>query len=180
MVGRLSPEKNQALLVDALARLGRDRVARWRVWLVGAVTGPRELAEDLRRRVGELGLGDVVRFVEPTPRIAAVMERLDAVVLTSLYEGFPNVLLEAMATGRACISTPVGEAVQLIDHGQSGLLVEPGDAEGLAQALLRLEGDPDERRRLGARARAVVAERYRIETVARGYLDLYRAALART
>lgn len=177
LVGRLEPQKNHRLLIDALAHLGAERVAGWRVWCIGGATGSQAWAADLRASVEERGLARVLRFVEPTDRIAAVMEGLDVVVLPSLYEGFPNVLLEAMASGRACVATPVGDVGSLIEHGETGLLTPPGDAAGLARALTRLEQAPEERMRLGDRARRTVGARYAIETVARRYLDLYRETL---
>jgi glycosyltransferase involved in cell wall biosynthesis len=100
-------------------------------------------------------------------------------VLPSLWEGFPNVLLEAMASRVPAVATRVGEVPRMIADGETGFLVEPGDTEALAAALMRLHAlAPAERTAMAARARAVVESRYQIAAIAHAHRDLY-AALVR-
>lgn len=177
LIGRLEPQKNHAVLLDALGRLGAQAVHDWRVWLVGSAPDERYLA-DLRARTRACGLESVVRFAPPQRAIAALMEELDVLVLPSHYEGFPNVLLEAMASGVPTVATPVGDVPNLVRDGETGRLVEPGDADGLGRALLELSrAAPEQRRRMGERARALVESRFAIDVVAGLHHDYYEEVL---
>jgi glycosyltransferase involved in cell wall biosynthesis len=180
LIGRLQPGKNQALLVDALSRIGREAVADWRVWLIGAETGRGRYAAKLGERIRRLGLEKTVRVVPPTRDIPALMGRLDLLVLTSRAEAFPNVVLEAMASGIPVIATPVGDVPNLVANGETGILCSPTDPEELAQALVRIRAlTPDRRSKMGRRAREIVEQRYRIEAVASSTLEFYRQILSR-
>jgi len=180
LVGGLRPQKAHGVLLDALVRLGRERIGGWRIWCVGGRTAGEKAAASVEGRIREAGLGSVVRLVPPVRNVAALMARLDALVLPSLFEGFPNVALEAMASRLPVIATPVGDVPNLVAPGRTGLLVPPGDAAALAQALDALAGLPrDERRRMGERGRAVVEARFRIEHVAQRHLALYEAVAGR-
>jgi glycosyltransferase involved in cell wall biosynthesis len=180
LVGRLEPQKDHALLLEALSRIGAERVSSWRVWCVGAETGGQSFATAIRADIQRRGLGAVVRCVPATKKIAALFQRLDGLVLPSLHEGFPNVLLEAMASRLPSIATRVGDVGNMLEDGRTGFVVEPRDAEGLARALVRLHAmSAAEREAMGKRARAVVEARYQMEQVAEQHLELYRRLLRR-
>ena len=109
-------------------------------------------------------------------------ERLDAehllragqiFLLPSRSEGMSNALLEAMATGLACVASQTGGNIDLLEHGITGLLSPPGDAAALADTLSALLDDVSLRRRLGAAARELVMERHRMDHVIQRYADLY-------
>lgn len=180
LVGRLEPEKEHVLVLEALSRLAPERRAELCVWFVGAEdrggAHVSEVHEEIRRR----GLGDVVHVVPPIREMTALFSRLDALVLTSRFEGFPNVLLEAMASGLPSIATRVGDVPNMLGDSEGGILIDVGDSEALAAALLRLRAmAPAERAAMGARARAAVEARYQIAAVARQYLALFRSLAAR-
>jgi glycosyltransferase involved in cell wall biosynthesis len=88
-----------------------------------------------------------------------------------------NALLEAMATGVGCVATRVGGNSDLLEHGVSGLLIPPGDAAALAEAVVAILEDAALGRRLGMAARATVMERYRMDRIVRQYADLYSAVM---
>jgi glycosyltransferase involved in cell wall biosynthesis len=90
----------------------------------------------------------------------AVLGEADVFVLPSRTEGHPKILLEAMSSGLACVASAVSGNRAIVDDGRTGLLVPPGDAGALAEALERVLVDTDERQELGDRARAAVAFRY--------------------
>jgi glycosyltransferase involved in cell wall biosynthesis len=154
-VGRLSAEKGIRTLVDATRGLN----------LVVAGDGP------LRSLVP-----DALGFV-PHEEVQRLLARAAVVVLPSHREGLPMVLLEAMAHGCAVVATPVGGTPSLVADGVTGLLVPPGDAKALREAIERLLVDPELRRRLGEAARARVSELSAWERVAEATLDAYASAL---
>jgi len=101
----------------------------------------------------------------------------DIFVLPSYAEGMPNVLLEAMATGLSCIATKIPGIVELIDSGENGILIAPRDSEPLRRALLDLLRDPQERNRLGNKARETIVENFSIKGVASQYRRLFHEVL---
>lgn len=174
LVGRMSAQKNQELLLAALAQLAPEERRCWRVWLVGARTGEAGLEERIEAQIRRDRLEDVVKIVSPTRSVAALLSRLDLLVLPSRFEGFPNVVLEAMASGTLVVAAPVGDVPSLVDEGETGLLFRPEDAADLARALMAARAlPPEERKAMTARARQRIEERYRMERVASEYLDLY-------
>jgi starch synthase len=180
LVGRLEPQKNHALLIEALRRIEPARRADWVVWCVGAETGGRAFAHDVEARARAAGLAESVRFVPPTAAVAALMRRLDLLVLPSRHEGFPNVVLEAMASRLPVVASRVGDVPSLLEDGSTGFVFDSEDADGLADALLRARAlAPDDRAALVARARAVVEQRYGIDAVAALHVRLYQALVGR-
>jgi glycosyltransferase involved in cell wall biosynthesis len=148
MVARLRPQKAHERFLRAF-RTVRDRLPDARALLVGDGPSRREL----ERLVDELGLASAVRFVGAVADTRPYLAEATVVALTSPYEGSPNALLEAMASGRPVVATAVGGVPELIEHGREGLLVEPTD-EAVASALTEVLGDPESASRMGARARA--------------------------
>ena len=179
LVGRVEAEKNHLLLLRALSALGPAVTASWRVWFVGAETGPPEFVQRVKREVAERGLDSIIHFLPPQPAIGRLMRRLDAVVLPSHYEGFPNVVLEAMATRRVVLAAPVGDVPALVADGETGFLFAPDDVGSLAAGLRRLAGLPAAvRAAMGERARDRVAKSFQIEDIADRYLAVYRLVTA--
>jgi glycosyltransferase involved in cell wall biosynthesis len=169
-IGRLNPDKGQRELIEALAALADGSFAV----LIGGdhETGgayERELAA-LARRVG---VAERVRFVGPRADAAAAIAELDVLALPSRIEGFPLVLLEAMARGKPVVATPVGGVGELVVDGETGLLVQPGDVGALAGALRRLRDDPDLRARLGEAGRDLVAHRFSADAMVERVLEVY-------
>jgi glycosyltransferase involved in cell wall biosynthesis len=176
LIGRFEAEKGHALVLEALSRLEPALRAGLRVWFVGAETGGSALPAALRAEIARRGLGEIVQLVPPVREVAAVLGRVDALVLASRYEGFPNVLLEAMASRKPSIATRVGDVPNMLEDGESGIVIDVGDAAALARALARLRrASPGERAAMGARARAAVEARYQLSSVAQRHLALYRA-----
>lgn len=154
-VGRLVEHKNLPRLLQAFAQVVKQR-PRTRLLLAGS--GP--LHDALAAQIGQLGLQDHALLLGEQSEVPALMEAADLVVLPSLREGLSNVVLEAMALGRAVLSTPVGGIPQAIDNGRHGVLVEPTDTDALARVLLTLIDDPALRERLGRAAQHKVLEQY--------------------
>ncbi len=144
-VGRIEPEKNPMLLVEAFAELERRRPGRYRLTWVGTGRMHDEVAE----RVGALGLADrvdmrgYVAFGEP---LLDLYRASHVLVHVSLTEGLPQVLLEAMATSTPIVATDVGGVAAALAGGSRGALVPARDHRALVAAVERVVDDADERR----------------------------------
>jgi glycosyltransferase involved in cell wall biosynthesis len=171
-VGRLAAVKGQALLIDALARL-RDEGIDAHCRIVG--NGPEH--ETLEKRITELGLQDVVELTGAVgqDRIRELYEQSDIFCLPSFREGLPFVVIEALAMELAVVATRIMGIPELITHGQRGVLVSPGRADQLADALAELARDPDRRRHLGAAGRSVVQREYSLSRLASELAELFAA-----
>jgi glycosyltransferase involved in cell wall biosynthesis len=180
-----------ACVVVTAGELGRRKNATGLVEAVGRVSaGPLALvlAGPVGRRAGEAAeldeaiaaLPPTVRVVRPgqlaPDRMAELYRAADVFVLASRAEGLPNALLEAMASGLACVATDIPGSRDALAHG-GGLLVAAEDRDALARAIDGLAGNAPERSRLGAQARRVIEERYALGRVAERYLELYAGLL---
>jgi glycosyltransferase involved in cell wall biosynthesis len=160
-VGRFAAYKGLDDLLAAWTRLRGSRSRR--LVLVGQRNGTPDHT---------MAQSDDVLIRPWTADIGPYFRAADIFVLPSQSEGMSNALLEAMACGLPAIATRVGAAETMIEHGRSGILVEPGDPEGLAQALGRLIEDPEARRSMGLAAASSIRDRFDI----RGVADAVEAA----
>jgi GalNAc-alpha-(1->4)-GalNAc-alpha-(1->3)-diNAcBac-PP-undecaprenol alpha-1,4-N-acetyl-D-galactosaminyltransferase len=169
--GRLVLYKGFDVLVRAFARCAPHH-SEWRLCIVG--DGPEH--QSLAQLAQQLGIAERCEFPGRASDLAPVFARAALFVLPSRYEGFPNVLLEAMAHQLPAVSTdcPSGPR-HIIEEGVDGLLVPVDDVDALATAMDRLMGDPVERRRLGERAGGVT-ERFGVDRVMAMWDGLVRAA----
>jgi glycosyltransferase involved in cell wall biosynthesis len=170
-VGRLVPEKNLPLLLDAMAQVP----AAHRPLLLLAGDGPLRTA--LAERIGALELGADVRLLGERRDAQGLMQLADFLVLPSREEGLSNVLLEAMAAGCAALTSDAGGNPELVEHEASGLLFPSGDAPALARALQRLCDDETLRTRLGAQARVHAQAAHSIATLVTTTEALYLRTL---
>ncbi len=167
--GRFVGRKGVEYLLEAFARVA-PRHPSARLVLVGE--GRRDYGPWIR----QLGLGSrvLVRPGEAHRRMPELYAAADIFCLPSLYEGLPLAILEAMASGTAVVSTRTDGIPDAIRDGESGLLVPPQMVVPLADALDRLLGDADLRRRLGAEARRVACEKFAWERAWEAYGDVFR------
>ncbi len=157
-VGRAVAKKGYDLLIAALASLPPD--LHWRLVHIGGGA----LAGALKDQAAKAGLGDRIAWRGAQDQAAVIEAYLDAdlfvlpsrIAASGDRDGLPNVLMEAQATGLACLSTRVSAIPELIRDGETGRLVESEDAPALADALTEMIGDPVARQRLGAAGAARV------------------------
>lgn len=173
VVGRLEPVKALHLAIEALSDKGVPQNAHLHV--VG--TGPCE--GELRARSMAAGVAARVHFHGFRRDAHNFIAHCDALLMPSLHEGLPYTLLEAMALGTPVIASRVGGLAETIQDGATGLLVRPGSATGLAEAIGKLIADPSLGARLGDAARRLQRASYSLEAMAGSYLDVYRDVLAR-
>lgn len=169
--GRLSPVKGHDHFLRA-ARLMLDREPRARFVVAGG--GPLE--DDLVALASRLGIGGACHFLGPRADVLELIAAMDVFALPSLNEGMPMAVLEAMALGTPVAATDVGGIPEVVRDRQTGLLVQPGDAHGMADACLQLARDRAWARQLAAEARRLVEAEYSRERAGQALCDVYRTA----
>lgn len=173
MVANLRANKNHLMFVDGLSKILPSHAD-----VAGLIVGqPLPSEADYPARIhariaahGMEGRIILAGFCADVPRL---MERFSVVCLTSDSEGTPNVILEAMAAARPVVATRVGGVPEIVRHGETGLLVEPGDVDGFARAVSTLLESPDLARRMGEAGQDYVARRHRCAEAARALGALY-------
>ncbi|NHC13445.1 glycosyltransferase family 4 protein [Motilibacter deserti] len=172
-VGRLVPAKAPHDLLTAFAA-ARDRLPM-RLVLVGE----GQLLESLQRQAEQLGLADAVQFAGPVGQdeLPGHYRRADVFCLPSYTEGVPVVLMEAMASGVPVLTTTAGAITELVRAEHNGLVVEPGDVDGIANGLRRLALDRELRDRLGQAGRATVVAEFESRVVASQLSEVFAAAV---
>jgi glycosyltransferase involved in cell wall biosynthesis/protein-tyrosine-phosphatase len=155
IVGRLTPVKGHALFLRAARRI-LDEAPRARFLIVG--DGP--LRTELERTARELGVAEACVFAGARMDVYDLVGAMDVFVLSSLHEGSPMALLEAMALGTPVVATAVGGVPEILTQGTTGLLVGGQDANGLAAACLELVRNPEWARGMAERARRVAADKF--------------------
>jgi glycosyltransferase involved in cell wall biosynthesis len=168
-VARLDYLKDHATALQTLSNVLPERPDA-HLLLVGA--GPERPA--IEKKVRELGLGAHVHLLGLRGDIDRLLSAADIFLLTSISEGIPLTIIEAMAAGLPVISTRVGGVPEMVDEGHTGLLAGAGDAAGLARAVLQLAADPPLRRRMGEAARAASSARFSGAAMYAAYERLYR------
>jgi len=168
---RLIERKGVAYLIEAFHRV-LEREPDTRLMIAGE--GPERAR--LEERVESLGLSKTVAFlgVVPYREVPSYYAASDIFVHIPTYEAMPHVIYEAMATGKPVVASKVGGIVEVIEDGKDGLLVEPKDPEGTAEAVIRLIQDRSLGRRLGRAAIDKIEKRYTWDIIANKYLKLYR------
>lgn len=169
-VGRLQDVKDQATLVDAFALL-RAMLPGERLRLVLVGDGPLRAA--LAARIAAAGLDDCVWLAGPRSDVAPVMRSFSLFALSSIAEGTPVTLLEAMASSLPVVATGVGGIPDLVADGVTGTLAPPSDPAALAGALAEYVRTPARARAHGAAGRARIEQAYSMHAMLRAYIDLY-------
>jgi glycosyltransferase involved in cell wall biosynthesis len=164
IVAALRPEKNHALFLRAASIVAKQRSDAHFI-IVG--DGPER--PTLEQAAAEAGIADNVHFVGSRSDVPQVLSAFDVFALTSHNEANPVSILEAMACELPVVSTRVGSVAESVAEGHTGFLVEPGDADGLADHWLELFSDPTSAHSLGSAGRDVVEMNSSLERMVEGY-----------
>lgn len=178
-VGRLGREKRLDHFLSILSRLRKLSS----VEVTGLIVGEGRRTEDqrpqLERQAAELDLlPGGVEFRGAVSDMAPIYREADIIVLTSDREGMPNVLLEAMASGLPVVATRVGDVPEIVRHGETGYLANPGDNDAMVDALLKLVVDTRLRVEMGCRAREYINTNYSLDRLPAHLGVLYKSALS--
>jgi glycosyltransferase involved in cell wall biosynthesis len=170
-IGSLILRKGHDVLCRALAMPGLATVH-------AAIAGSGPDEAEIRAIARSCGVAERVHFLGHMGDPGTLYAGCDLFVLASRGEGLPLVLAEAGHCGLACIATRVGGIPEIVQEGETGLLVEPDDAPGLAAAIGRLAGDPALRHRFGEAARRRVADGFTVQSMARAFEAAYASLAA--
>jgi len=166
-MARLSPIKDHETLVRAFEMVQpRHPLARLRL------VGDGELRDHLARRMASSPACQAMELLPGTADPASQYAKASVVVLSSINEGMPNVLLEAMAMGLPCVGTAVGGVPEVIRHGRTGFVVQKRDPEAMAQALDELLGNEALRQRFGEHGRQAALAEHSLESVAERHAEI--------
>jgi glycosyltransferase involved in cell wall biosynthesis len=172
-VSRLVPVKGLDLFLDVAAMVARiSPAARF------SILGDGPLRESLERKAEDLGLAGRVQFLAPRPDPFPYYRSLDVYLNTSLHEGLPLSVVEAMACGLPIVSAAVGGIPEIVEHGRHGYLVRGRDARVFAEHCLSLLQDEPGRRAMGERASATAHAQLSAPAMAASYRDLYETLSA--
>lgn len=167
-VGRLSREKGHVVLLEAFRQV-KDQYPEAFLVLIG----DGELRDSLVKRASELRIDASVRFLGARHDVPELLKLMDVFVLSSLWEGLPLVLLEAMAAGVPVVSSGVGGVPEIAEDEREALLIPPSNAPALASALLRIFADSNLAARLRLSATSMVKAQYSLEHMASRHEALY-------
>jgi glycosyltransferase involved in cell wall biosynthesis len=167
IVGRLSDQKGMPYLIEAMRGI-RAALPDARLLIIGN----GEKAAELRALVAELGLEDCIAFLGPRTDAIDIIAGLDVIVSSSLWEGLPTVIMEAMLLGTPVVATDIAGSRDLVIAGETGLLVPAGDSVALARAAIRQYSERAQAQTMAATARRHI-EQFTIREVARAYGALY-------
>jgi glycosyltransferase involved in cell wall biosynthesis len=171
-VACLKPQKAPLDLVE-----GAALALRVEPRLRFVVAGDGELRGAVEARARDLGLGERFRLLGWRRDVPDLLAGLDLFVLTSLFEGLPRAVLQAMVAGVPVVATAVGGTPEVVRDGETGLLVRPGDPAAAAAAVVRLTGEPETARRLAAAASRRIGEEFEIRRMVRTLDELYAETL---
>jgi glycosyltransferase involved in cell wall biosynthesis len=170
IVGRITPIKNHALFLQAAAQIRKQLpTARF------VIVGDGEIRAEIEAQVDQLGLREAVIFTGWQKDLAHIYSDLDVLVISSINEGTPVTVIEALAAGCPVVATAVGGVPDLLDHGKLGKLVNDQTPESLAKAIVETLANPPD----GKEAQALMVDRYGIERLVKDLDGLYRGILAK-
>jgi glycosyltransferase involved in cell wall biosynthesis len=174
---RIVPEKRFDRFISAVGRLRQKCEVDLRAWIAGPAQDSC-LRQELEAQASWLGLlPGRLQFLGAVSRMDPLYQQADICVLTSDFEGTPNVLMEAMASGLPVVATRVGGVPEIVSHGKTGFVVDRDDAEGLLAALQKLALNPELRLQMGQRAREYVETNHSLDRLPTFLDELYEWAL---
>lgn len=172
-IGSLAPEKR----IDRLLRIFqqvRNKLDSAHLWIVG--DGP--LRSTLEQQAADMGLCENTQFLGVQSDVASYIAAADLFLLTSDTEGTPGVLLEAGLLGLTAVATAVGGVAECVIDGQTGIVIDPNDEAGFADAVISLLQEPPRRAEMGQCAQEWVRKHYTIEKITKQYVEFYHQVLA--
>lgn len=170
-VGILIERKGQRYLIEAFAEIIKEGFD-----MTLLIAGDGELRRELENLCGRLGLDSRVRLLGFRQDIPELLSLMDIFVFPSLWEGMPLAVLEAMASGLPVVCTEAHGAVDLIQNGKCGILVQKRDAKGIIEAIRYLVLNPDKAKGMGREARRLIHSNYTLEKQVSRIEEIYKSS----
>jgi len=178
IIGRITPLKGHEYFLKAMARVVRT-LPYVKIWIIG--DAPEEkisYREGLKVLARRLGLAERIEFLGSRKDVPELLAETDVLVFSSVVpESFGRVIIEAQAAGVPVVATRVGGVVEIIEDGQTGILVEPRHPEEMAEAVVRVLDDKILARRLVENAKEKILSHYTLDHMASQTLEVYREVL---
>lgn len=169
-IGRLSSIKGHKFLIEAM-----KGVLSARPDAQCLVVGDGDEKRSLEELAVSLGIRDSIRFISSVVNTEEFLPVMDVFVFPSVKEGLGIALLEALASGRACVASRIGGIEDIIKHNFSGILVDVGDSESIANSVKMLLDDESLRVRMAERGRSLVRDKFSLDSMAGRMIKLYEA-----
>lgn len=171
-IGRLVEVKGLGYLLDAAAEIIKEKKG-----VQFLIVGDGPLKGMLQKKASDLGINKHIIFTGYQQNVHEILGVIDILVISSLSEALPTVILEAMASGKPVIATNVGGISELVVNGENGILVPPRDIRALVEAIAELSESSDKRRIMGENGRQIVTKQFSIEKMIRDYEEFYDSCL---
>ncbi len=175
-VGRLHSSKNYRLFLD-MARIVLERFEPGSLKFV--VIGEGKLRDELEKYSQQSGIADNVVFTGERDEVFSLLQTMDVFVMTSLYEGLSNAIMEAMMAGLPVVATDVGGNSELVINGETGFLCPSNDAASLAERVIGLLGNERDAGQVGDRGKKRIVTEFRVEKMVRETEEIYKGFLNR-
>ncbi|MEI9475728.1 MAG: glycosyltransferase [Deltaproteobacteria bacterium] len=172
VIGRLFPDKGHRYFIKAFANVLKTNPS-----ITGMIFGDGPLREDILRQVEEMNLQNHIHLCGVRSDIKGLYESIDYLIIPSLREGLPYVLLEAMINEIPVVASAVGDIPLLVENQVTGYLVKPGDVEAIEKAMITLIKYPVETKKMTQRAYRIVSEKFTAERMVRENEEVYRSLL---
>jgi len=179
IVGRITPLKGHTFFLKSMAKVLKT-VTNAKIWVIGDVPAKKaSYKQELELLVRRLGMEKNVEFLGSRQDIPQILAKTDILVLSTVtQEAFGRVILEAQAAGVPVVATNVGGVIDIIDDGQTGLLVPPKDTDAMAKAVIRIVRDKNLAEQLVANAQTKLKKNFTLKHMASSTIKVYEELLS--
>jgi len=174
VIANFYPEKGHRIFLQGVPHIKREFPETEFV-----MVGDGELRKDMENLCREIGIEDTVKFLGVREDIPQILSSIQVLVIPSLREGLPNVLLEAMAVGTPVVATRVGGIPEVITHGREGFLIPPSDPQSIIRSVCFILSHPEKAEEMREKGRKLVENRFSLERMVKDYQEFYLSSLGK-